>query len=208
MVIDIALEQARQNRSRNTELDRLLLEAEREVVQARTNSDPDVNLFASFGLTSTNSKLDNVFNDLQDREVVALGIQVPIVDFGKAKARLETALASQKLTQLLSDQGRIQFEQEIILKVQQFDLIREQVALALRSYEVAQKRQEITQNRYLIGKISLTDLNIAIDERENARQAYVFALRNFWLAHYELRNLTLYDFENEASLVRKETIQR
>ncbi len=203
-----ALQYARANRSVNLQLDRQLIEADRDVAEAKANNDPDINLRASFGLTSTNPDLDGIFDELVDREVVELGIQIPIADFGKRRARLATARSNQELTRMIVEQERIRFEQDVLLKVQQFDLVREQVALALRSYEVAQKRQTITQNRYLIGKISLTDLNIAIDEREAARRAYVLALRNFWLAHYELRNITLYDFENAVSLVRKGTVEK
>ena len=173
------------------------------MAQAKAESGPNVNLFASFGLSQQASQLSNTYNDLLDREVVNLGFNVPIADWGKAKSRLAIAKSELELTQMIVGQQRINFEREVSLKVQQFNLVRNQVALALQAYEVAQKRQDITQKRYLIGKVSLTDLNISIDEQELARQAYIRALENFWLAHYELRFLTLYDFERDVSLVRQ-----
>ena len=89
------------------------------------------------------------------------------------------------------------------MKVKQFDLIRNQVALGNRAYEVSQKREQMTRNRYFIGKIGVTDLNIAIGEKEAARRSYMSALREFWLAYYDLRRITLYDFERQVSLVRQ-----
>lgn len=198
-----AMEYARQNRSRILELALQVKDAEREVAVAKAESTPDINLFGSFGLSQQASNFNESFQNLQDREVVNLGIQLPIADWGKARARKAIANSNLELISMIADRDRIAFEREIQLRVQQFDLVRDQVDLAFRSYEVAQKRQSITQQRYLIGKISLTDLNIAIDERETARQAYIVALRDFWLAHYELRTLLLYDFENQASLVRR-----
>jgi outer membrane protein TolC len=104
---------------------------------------------------------------------------------------------------MLIEQEQISFKQEILLKVQQFDLLRNQVELALRAYDVSQKRQELTRNRYYIGKIGITELGIAISEQESARRGYMNALRSFWLAFYELRQITLYDFERNISLVKK-----
>jgi outer membrane protein TolC len=100
------------------------------------------------------------------------------------------------------DLDRVSFERQITLRVQQFELIRNQVALAKRAYEVAQKTFTITQQRYYIGKIGIVDLNLANNEQENARQSYVNALANFWSAYYELRLLTLYDFVNDRPLIK------
>ena len=52
---------------------------------------------------------------------------------------------------------------------------------------MSQKREQLTRNRYYIGKIDVTDLNIAINEKEGARRGYMNALREFWLAYYDLR---------------------
>ena len=59
----------------------------------------------------------------------------------------------------------------------------------------------MSRNRYLIGKILITDLNLALREEAEARRSYVSALRNFWLAYYDLRRLTLYDFETDSPLI-------
>lgn len=202
-----ALEYARSNRSRNIALDRQLMEADRNVALAKANSNPDINIFTSFGLSQQATGLSDSYQDLQDREVVNIGIQMPLADWGKARSRRAIATSNKELTEQIVAQERINFEREITLKVQQFDLVRNQVDLAYRAYEVSLKRQDITQKRYLIGKVSLTELNISIDERESARQAYILALRNFWLAHYELRNLILYDFENDVTLVKSIEIE-
>ena len=203
-----ALKYANNNRSQSLSLDLQLLNAERAVAQAKANSNPEVNLFASFGLSQQATSIGGTYNDLLDREVVNVGMTVPIADWGKARSRRAIAQSNLELTQMIVAQDRVNFEREILLNVQQFNLVRDQVNLALSAYEVAQKRQDITQQRYLIGKVSLTDLNISIDESESARQAYILALQNFWLAHYELRFLTLFDFDRNASLVKTVEVEK
>jgi outer membrane protein TolC len=79
-------------------------------------------------------------------------------------------------------------------------MYRRKVALAAKADTVAQKRYDITVKRYLIGKIDITDLNIAVQEKDRARQDYFRALGDFWNSWLELRRKTLYDFEKNKSI--------
>ena len=65
---------------------------------------------------------------------------------------------------------------------------------------VAARRFDVAKNRYIIGRIDIGDLYIAQSEKDAALLSYVEALRNFWLAYYRLRRLTLYDFETARPL--------
>ena len=205
---ELALQYARANRSEAIAFERQLLEAERDVAEARGNSGLEVNLNGYFGLSQTGSQVGDAYVQPLDQEQVRLGLSVPIADWGKARAQMEIARSNQELAQLQVSQERINFEREILIKVQQFSLLRNQVQLAVRAYEVAQKRLEITRKRYRIGKILVTDLNIAISEEANARRAYIAALRTFWLAYYDLRRLALYDFENDKPLLERPEVGR
>ncbi len=200
---DLALKYARLNRSESISFERQLLEAERDVAEAKGDAGLNINLNGFLGLSQTGGTLGDAYVEPLDQEQIRVGINFPIADWGKAQSQMEIARSNQQLAQLQVTQDRISFEREILIKVQQFSLQRNQVRLAFRAYEVAQKRLEITRQRYRIGKILVTDLNIAISEEANARRSYVSALRNFWLAYYDLRRLTLYDFENQRSLNRE-----
>jgi outer membrane protein len=197
-----ALEYASKNRSETVQFSRRLAEADRSVAQAKANRSPDININGSFGLSQTSNTFGGAFDELLDQERLRVGMNIPIADWGKAKARMEIAQSNSELTRMSVEQDRINFQRDIVVKVQQFELVRNQVRLALRAYEVAQKRLTITRQRYRIGKLLVTDLNIAITEEANARRAYISALRSFWLAHYDIRRLTLYDFLNNVSLKR------
>lgn len=199
---DLALSSALNNRSKAVEFQRRLMQAQLDVARAKGEAGPNVNLRGTFGLQQTTGELNMLFNDLIDQERVVLGLSMPIADWGKRRSQLEIARSRQDLERMNVQQERVNFEQEILLKVRQFDLVRNQVNLSAKTWEVAQKRHDITRQRYLIGKIGITELNIALNEQEAARRAYVSALQNFWLAYYELRRLTLYDFENDRPLIR------
>ncbi len=200
-----AVQLAQTNRSKSFEFQRRLLQAESLMAEAKAETGLQANLFARFGLSRNGAEnVGDAYNDPTDDERLNLGISIPIADFGKAKARLQIAESDRNLELMYVEQERINMEQEVRLKVQQFDLVRQQVALALRAYEVAQKREDITRKRYLIGKVGVTELNLALREMDEGRRSYISALRSFWLAHYEIRGLTLYDFVNDVSLVKSE----
>ncbi|MDQ3016113.1 MAG: TolC family protein [Bacteroidota bacterium] len=89
-----------------------------------------------------------------------------------------------------------------MLRAQQFNIVKQNTLVAERYLEGAKKRYDITYQRYLIGKISVTDLNLALAEQESARRAYLQAIREFWQALFEIRGLTLFDFQSNASLMK------
>jgi outer membrane protein len=52
----------------------------------------------------------------------------------------------------------------------------------------------------VLGNLSITDLSIAFQENDQAKRDYVAALRDFWGAYYQLRYLSLYDFEKNEKI--------
>ncbi len=79
-------------------------------------------------------------------------------------------------------------------------MLREQLALVREADQIAQERYQIAKDRFVLGDLSITDLNLAIQEKDRAKRDYVTALRLFWDAHYTLRTLTLYDFEKHQKI--------
>lgn len=197
----LALQYANQYSSEILGYERRRLEAEASVDQAVKNNGFRVNINGQFGLSGTSQTFGDAYNGLIDQEVFTLGLSVPIADFGKARSRIEVAKSNQELELLNISQERISLERRVKLAVQQFDMLRNQVELADRAYEVARRNENITRKRYLIGKISVTELNLSVRDMDNARVQYIGALRNFWQGYYLLRRLTLYDFIAGAPLV-------
>ncbi len=180
--------------------DRRLLEAESTVNKAKAENRFNANLFAVYGLTQSTDNIQNVYKDPQQQQQLELGIQIPILDWGYARGKIKLAESEQDLQKTSIQQEMLDFDQEIFLKVMQFNMQRNQLIIAAKSDTVALKRYEVTKQRYLIGKIGITDLNIAQTEKDNAQQGYISALSSYWRSFYELRKLTLYDFITKSRL--------
>lgn len=192
--LEEALAQARTNRQSVLEFRRRRLEAEQSIAQARSEAGYNLNVRANFGLNQQANSLEGAYQDPLRQQNLAVGLSFPIVDWGQAKSRVRRAKANRDLVEVDVQQDEINFEQEIFLQVMTFNMQQEQMMIAARADTVAQKRYEVTKARYLTGKISITDLNLAQSEKDNARLAFINALRGYWISYYTLRRLTLYDF--------------
>lgn len=198
-----ALVYARMNRSDYIEFERRRLEAEREVDQARKQRF-QTNVRASYGLNAASDNFDAAYQAPNDQQRLDIGLVVPILDWGRNRARVQTAMANMELNKYVIDQDMQNFDQEIITLVRQFSVLRNQLIISKKSDEVADERYTVAQNRYLTGKVDITNLNIALSEKDAAKRSYTKALRDFWVAYFDLRRLTLYDFANGELLYKPE----
>lgn len=190
----VALYQARKNRPDIIELERMKLEADRQLHQAKSESRINADVFATYGLTESAPVLSGAYETPQDQQRVRVGVQIPLLTWGKNKARVQTARANMDLTLANAEQSLQSFEQDVVLLVKQFDRYKERLRIAALADTIARRRFEITMSRYLIGKVGILDLNLAIQEKVQAQSAYLFALESFWNTYFEIRRRTLYDF--------------
>ena len=110
------------------------------------------------------------------------------------------AQSNQEVVRTTVQQSEIDFEQEVMLQVMQFNLQDDQVRIAAKADTIAQSRFDVTKQRFLIGNVDVTDLNIALTEKDAAKRNYLSALRNYWSYYFNIRQLTLYNFEKQVPL--------
>ena len=122
-------------------------------------------------------------------------------NWGQNLAEVRSARNQQMATANNIAYERLQFELSIKSTVREFPQLRSQVELAEVSDEIATRRYDVAKNRYLIGRIDVTDLFIAQNQKDSSRRSYIQSLRSYWIGYYNLRRLTLYDFENDMPIM-------
>jgi len=197
----IAIEQAKQNTSTGLAFQRRILEAESEINRAKMDGRFDADIFAMFGLTQTSDNVSDAYNNPLDEERITIGMTVPILDWGKARGKIKLAESNMDLVQTAVDQEKIDFEQNIFIEAMNFNMQKKQLLIAAKSDTVAQRRFNVTQKRYLIGKVNdVLELKNAQIDNDNAKMGYYRALRTYWKSYYQVRKLTLYDFERKMPI--------
>lgn len=197
---DKVLAEAYANRSDAIAFGRRIAEARRDVAKARGENGLNATLTARLGFSKSSTKMMQVYHSPQNQQLLQLELDIPIMDWGRSKSRTRTAEASQKFTEYAVEQDKQNFTQEIITQVTLFDMMQNQLVLAADADRIASEKYQIARDRYLLGNLSITDLSIAFQEKDQAKRDYIYALRDLWGAFYQLRFLSLYDFEKSQKI--------
>ena len=171
-----------------------VLNAQSNAAQAKASKGLNASISASLGYSQQAPEIETAYNNLSNSQLVSVHFTMPILDWGLGKGRYQMAKSSLELAQVQANQAVVDFQQNLFLDVEQFNLQKYQVAIAAKSDTVAMKRYEVTKQRFLIGKIAVLDLNDADSRKDQNKRAYVQALQDYWNFFYNMRSLTLFDF--------------
>ncbi len=197
---EYALERALEHSPLVQQLELQKFSARRNLQRAKLNGRFSANLNASFGLNQTAATFSESYKSPVSQQAVSLGVQIPIIQWGQTKAEVDAALAAMQSTELAVNQSTQEFKDDVYYQVLGLRQLYRQLEISARSDTVAQKRYEITKNRYLIGKVDIQSLFIAQAEKDAAQQTNVANLRAYYLALARLRATTLYDFIEDRPL--------
>lgn len=196
---DEALKYAQETRSAYIAFERRTAEAEAAVAQAKSMR-YEVGISGGYGLNNVGERVSDLYRNTARQQFVNFSFNIPLIDWGRRRSMMQSAYANKRLNDYLIAQDKIIFEQTILTQARQFEMLKLQIEITKKADEVAFERYNVAQNRYLIGKIDITNLNIALKEKDAAKRSYIEALKSFWVAYFELRHLTLYDFATQKYL--------
>ena len=194
-----ALERAEDNNSFSKNMMRLQLEADYEVARSK-GAQREINLFAQVGYTGTDHYFKGSYDNLKSNQVLQIGFEIPLVDWGRRKGQVKVAESNRKLVESQVRQETMNFRQNLFILVERYGNQLQQVQIARRANEIAQRRYETNEQTFLIGKISTLDLNDSRMKKDEARRNYVNELYLFWYYYYQIRSLTLWDYEHSCPI--------
>ena len=201
MVLDYSnvLDKALTNNKFAQNIRRRQLEADYEVAKAKGNM-RQISLFAQVGYTGTDSDLGQAYNRLKDNQIVEIGFQIPIVDWGKRRGKVKVAQSNREVTESRLRQETMNFNQNLFILVEQFNNQLAQLQIADKADEIAEKRYKTNIETFMIGKISTLDLNDSQVTKDEARQRLITQMFYYWYYYYQLRSLTLWDFAENTTI--------
>ncbi len=175
------------------------LEADYKVATARGNL-RSIDLFASVGYTGQNNKFSSAYQNLMDNQIVKVGVSIPLLDWGKRRGQVRVAKSNRDVVLSKIRQEQMNFNQDIFLLVANFNNQAQQLNIATEADGIAEKRYKTSVETFMIGKISTLDLNDAQKSKDEARQKHISELYSYWYYFYQLRSLTLWDFQHNCEL--------
>ena len=196
---DDALEKALAHNQFSKKMLRYQLEADYNVAKAR-GAQREINMFVQLGYTGTDHTFPGAYNSLKDNQVVEIGFQIPLVDWGRRKGQVKVAESNRRLVESQVRQENMNFNQNLFILVERYGNQLQQLRTARRADEIAARRYATNVETFLIGKISTLDLNDSRVKKDEARREYVNELYLFWLYYYQIRSLTLWDYQRGAPI--------
>jgi hypothetical protein len=194
-----ALEKALENNKFAQNMARRQLEADYQVAKAKGDL-REINLFVQVGYTGTDNNFSSAYTRLKSNEIAQIGFSIPLLDWGKRRGKVKVAESNRRVTESTLRRERMDFNQEIFILVERFTNQQSQLDIAVRSNEIAQRRYATNVETYLIGKISTLDLNDSQTTKDESRRDYVNELYKYWNYWYQLRSLTLYDWQSHTNI--------
>lgn len=176
--------------------------ARRRVTEARLTTGAGATLQASYGLNATAPDADLAYRDLREAQRFTLSVQVPLWLWGAQTEGVRAAQAERDRVTSLSQATVEELAHEARFAALELAQARRNVLLVGKADSVANKRFEVAYNRYVIGRITIDNLYIAQQEKDQALVQYVQALRGYWVAYYQLRRATLFDFATGQAIRR------
>ena len=195
------LSMARQNNSFTQNVQRRMLEASRDVSQAKADR-WNAKLFVSFGMSGQEDTFAQAFNSnhWRSNQIVNVGVKIPILDWGKGKGKVKIAEANREVENSKIEKEQIDFNQDIFLRVQNFNNQSKQLELAKSTDQIAQQRYNTSIEAFVLGKIDVLNLNDSQSSKDQARRNYIEQMFLLWSYYYQIRSLTLYDFIKKKEL--------
>src|SRR5665648_95411 len=195
-----ALEEAKLNRKEGSEYKRRLIVADRDLLNAKRSTGLSATLQGSYGLSNSAESMAGIYDQPERQQTLKLALSIPILDWGQSTSAVKLAESQRDLVIYDVEKDREDFERSVTVQVEQFSLMKDQLTTANEADKVSENGYQIALKQFQNGEISITDLNISLAEREDAKRDYIRSLQTYWEAFYKLRILTLYDFERNQKI--------
>ncbi len=191
----LALAKAKENRKETTYYKRRLIHADESLARAKSSTGVSATLRGSFGLSNSADNFMGIYDQPETDRMLRVSVSVPILDWGRSASTVKLAESEREITIFDVNKDIEDFDRRVIVQVEQFSLLKDQLKTANEADKVAGNGYLIALRKFQNGELSITDLNIALQEREKAKRDYIRSIQNYWVAYFRLRELTLYDFE-------------
>lgn len=197
---DDVLERALANSSFRLSQELSYIEAERSVEQARASRGLSASVNARLGISGSDNTFGGAIVQLQDQEVFGFSISLPIVDWGLARGRVRMAEARAQTTRYSLEQSMADYRQDLLTQVMQFNNQCTQCEISKRAAELAQDTYELALGNFGSGSMSMSQLDLLKDKRDNALSVYVNNVASYWNCYFAIRRSTLYDYNTGTDI--------
>ena len=197
---DLVMSHYKENRPEILAYQREKKENERDRAQTKADLGIRADLQASIGLARGADNYQDVYSDPFDEQRFNVSLLVPIVDWGKRRSAMKQIEILDRNIDAVYEQQFLELENQISQQVIQFERLQTEITLLKEIMDKAEERFTISNQRYVLGNIDITNLTLAQREKDQTKRNYLSALKSYWVTYYQLRALSGYDIINNQTI--------
>lgn len=175
-------------------------QAEMDLAEAKRSFGVQADLQASIGLARGAEQIGTIYTDPLDEQQFNISLVVPILDWGKKKSAMKIVKIREQNIEATYEQQFLELENNLRQRAYLFTRLQTEVGLLKEIMEKADERFIISNERYVLGDIEITNLTLAQREKDQAKRNYINALKSYWVTYYELRALSGFDIINNQKI--------
>ena len=203
MAITHALENRMELRQREIDIEYSMF----TLMDARTVNEFAGSLTASFGVTANSEDLSMLFENPTNTPSVGLTLNIPIFDWGERKSEIKAAEADLQKTEIDFEIEKIDIQVNVRSIVRSLINLENQIVIQNKTVENAELTYDINMERYRNGDLTSLDLGIIQNQLSDRRMSLTNAIIDYKLELLNLKIQTLYDFENQVSIIPQELLE-
>lgn len=171
-----------------------------DLAQAKADFGIQADLQASIGLARGAEQFKEVYTDPFDEQQFNISLLIPILDWGKRKSAMKQIEIRENDLEAFYEQQFLELENNIRQRAYLFTRLQSEVKLLKEIMDKADERFSISNERYILGNIDITNLTLAQREKDQTKRNYINALKTYWVTYYEIRALSGYDIFNNTQI--------
>lgn len=201
--IDVSelLSQFKINRPELIAYEREKKEADMDKAQAKADYGIQADLQASIGLARGALSVKDVYTDPFNEQQINVSLLVPILDWGKRKSAIKQIEFRKENLMKGYQQAFLELENTVRQRALLFTRLQTDIDLLMQIMNNANERFTISNERYVLGNIDITNLTLAQREKDQTKRNYINALKSYWVTYYELRALSGFDIFNKQKII-------
>jgi len=176
------------------------LESEQTVEQMQKTGGVNAYFSASIGFNQAGNRMIDSYSHPLRQDMVNVSVTVPILDWGTRKRRINAAKNNMDITKRTIELNEHDLEEEIIITVSEFNRQKNIAQKSLEALTMATTTYNINKQRFIVGNTDVNTLILSLNRKDNALRNYLSALNRYWILYYNIRKLTLFDFEKREKL--------
>ena len=178
-------------------------ESEKELDRTNKTTRFNASVNASVGFNQAADNFADSYRDPMRQDIASLSLSIPLVDWKQGRGQRNIAKNNLSIANIDAQQKIIELEQDVIITTAELSSRHQLLASAEQALILANDMYKETRSLFQMGNGTVADLTNAQQKLLNAQNSYIQSMQNYWACYYELRKLTLYDFELGFSLSDK-----